>query len=49
VTVRRDRLVIEGLTDDQLKMMPVFDRNDRTYRDLARNTTVPLARAQSGK
>jgi sporulation protein YlmC with PRC-barrel domain len=42
VTVRGDRLVIQDLTDDQVRIMPVFDRKDRTYRELARNTTVPI-------
>jgi sporulation protein YlmC with PRC-barrel domain len=43
VTVRGDRLVIQDLTDDQMRIMPVFDRKDRKYRELARNTTVPIS------
>ena len=42
VTMRADRLLTQGLTDDQVRTMPVFDRKDRTYRDLARNTTVRI-------
>jgi sporulation protein YlmC with PRC-barrel domain len=49
VTLRRNGLVIHGLTDDQVKVMPVFDRSDRTYRDLGRNTTVPVLRDPSEK
>jgi hypothetical protein len=49
VTIRGDRLVARDLTDDQVKVMPVFDRNDRAYRDLARNATVPMVRDQTGK
>ena len=47
VTIRGNRLVIPGLTDDQVRIMPVFDRSDRTYRDLTRNATVPIVREQS--
>jgi sporulation protein YlmC with PRC-barrel domain len=47
VTIRGSRLVIQGLTDDQVRIMPVFDRSDRTYRDLTRNTTVLITRDQS--
>jgi len=43
VTIRGDRLVIQGLTDDQVRIMPVFDRNDRTFRELEGNATVPLS------
>ena len=49
VTIRGDRLMIHSLTGDEVKTMPVFDRNDRTYRDLARDITVPVVRDQSGK
>jgi hypothetical protein len=49
VTVRGDRLVIEGLAADQVKTMPVLDRKDRTYRDLARNAMVPVVRAQAAQ
>ena len=47
VTVRGSRLVIQGLTADQVRTMPVFDRSDRTYSDLTRNTTVLITRDQS--
>jgi len=43
VTIRGDRLMIQGLTDDQVRIMPVFDRNDRTFRELEGNATVPLS------
>jgi len=49
VTIRGDRLMVQGLTDDQVRIMPVFDRKDRTYRDLARYITVPIVRDQSEK
>jgi hypothetical protein len=49
VTIRGDRLMTTGLTGDEVKTMPVFDRKDRTYRDLARNTTVPIIRDPSGR
>ncbi|HEX2724659.1 MAG TPA: PRC-barrel domain-containing protein, partial [Beijerinckiaceae bacterium] len=49
VTVRGDRLTIQGLTEDEVKAMPVFDSKDRTYRDLARNNLVPVARDPSEK
>ena len=42
VTIRSDRLVIKGLTDDQVKAMPAFDSSDRRYRSLARNATVRI-------
>jgi hypothetical protein len=44
VTMLGDRLVAQGLTADQVKGMPVFDRKDRAYRDVARNTLVPMVR-----
>jgi sporulation protein YlmC with PRC-barrel domain len=49
VTIRGNRLIIQGVTDDQVRIMPVFDRNDRSYRDLTRNATVLIARDQSEK
>ena len=47
VAIRGNRLVTQGLTGDQVRVMPVFDPGDRTYRDLARNTTVLIIRDQS--
>ena len=44
VTIRSDRLVIKGLTGDQVKAMPAFDSSDRGYRNLARNATVRMDR-----
>jgi hypothetical protein len=44
----RDRaLVIEGVTEDQVKVMPVLDRKDRAYRDLAPDATVHILRHPS--
>jgi len=45
VSVRGDRLVVQGITNDQIKAMPTVDRNDRSYRDMDGNATVPLAAA----
>ena len=47
VTIRSDRLVIKGLTDDQVKAMLAFDSSDRSYRNLARNAKVRMDRDQS--
>jgi hypothetical protein len=47
VTIRSDRLVIKGLTDDQVKAMPAFTSSDRRYRNLARDATVWMNRDQS--
>jgi len=45
VSARGDRLVVQGITNDQIKAMPTVDRNDRSYRDMDGNATVPLAAA----
>lgn len=37
VKVRDGRLTVSGLTDDQIKAIPEFDRNARGYRDADRN------------
>jgi hypothetical protein len=47
VAIRSDRLVIKGLTDDQVKAMPAFTSSDRRYRNLARDATVWMNRDQS--
>ena len=47
VTIRSDRLVIKGLTDDRVKAMPAFDSSDRSYRNLARNAKVRMDSDQS--
>lgn len=47
VTIRNDRLVIKGLTDNQVKAMPAFDSGSRRYRNLARDATVRIDRDQS--
>jgi hypothetical protein len=47
VTIRSDRLVIKGLTGDQVKAMPVFDSGDRKYRNLPQSATVRVDGDQS--
>ena len=47
VTMRNNRLIAQGLTDEQVKIMPVFDGKDRTYRDVAHNPVVPMFRDYS--
>ena len=47
VTIQSDRLVIKGMTDDQVKAMPAFNSSDRRYRNLARNATVRIDGVQS--
>jgi flagellar biosynthesis GTPase FlhF len=47
VTIRGDRLVIKGLTDEQVKAMPAFDSSDRGYRNIARSATVRMVRDRS--
>jgi hypothetical protein len=43
IAVRGDRLLLEGLTQDQLKRMPAVDRNSRDLRDVDGNATVELS------
>jgi hypothetical protein len=43
VGLRGGRLVVQGLTDDQLKRMPAFDANNREFRDMDANATVQLS------
>jgi hypothetical protein len=42
VAMRGDRLVIQGMTNDQIKAMPTFDRNDRAFRELEDNQAVQI-------
>jgi hypothetical protein len=41
--MRGDRLVVQGLTEDQIRAMPTFERNDRRYRDLDGNQQVQIS------
>ena len=43
VALRGDRLLLEGLTEDQLKRMPPIDRNSRDLRDVDGNATLQLS------
>jgi len=43
VVIRNNRLVTEGLTNDQIKTRPVFDRNNREFKDVEANATVEIA------
>ena len=43
IAVRGDRLLLEGLTADQLKRMPPVDRNTRDLRDVDANATIELS------
>jgi hypothetical protein len=42
VVVRGNRLVIDGLTDDQVRRMPAFDRNNRDFREVEGNATLEI-------
>jgi hypothetical protein len=33
---------VQGVTDDQIKAMPAFDRNSRGFRELEGNATVQV-------
>jgi len=46
VALRADRLMVQGLTDDQLRAMPTVDRNDRRFRDLPGNEQVQISAAR---
>jgi hypothetical protein len=43
VVVRGNRLMLEGLTEDQLKRMPAIDRNSRDLKDVDGNATIELS------
>jgi len=43
VVFRSDRLLLEGVSDDQLKSMPAFDRNNRALREVQANATVQIS------
>jgi sporulation protein YlmC with PRC-barrel domain len=42
VAVQGDRLVVQGMTEAQIKAQPPFDRNNRTFRELERDATVQV-------
>jgi sporulation protein YlmC with PRC-barrel domain len=43
VAMRGDRLILEDLTEEQLKRMPPVDRNSRELRDIDGNATIELS------
>lgn len=43
IALRGDRLLLAGLTEDQMKRMPAVDRNSRDLRDVDGNTTIELS------
>ncbi|WP_280139394.1 DUF4142 domain-containing protein [Microvirga massiliensis] len=43
VAVRGDRLITQGLTEDQIRALPSFDRNDRSFRQLEGNQPVQVS------
>ncbi|MGE3539660.1 MAG: DUF4142 domain-containing protein [Candidatus Tectimicrobiota bacterium] len=43
LTLRGDRLVIQGLTDDQIRAMPTMMKNDRSFRDLHEDQRVQIS------
>jgi sporulation protein YlmC with PRC-barrel domain len=43
VAMRGDRLILENLTEEQLKRMPPVDRNSRELRDIDGNATIELS------
>jgi predicted outer membrane protein len=46
VALRGDRLIIQGLSDDQIKAMPAWNADARDARELDRNQQVPLPALQ---
>jgi sporulation protein YlmC with PRC-barrel domain len=43
MALRGDRLIIQGLTEDQIRALPSFDRNDRSFRQLEGNQPVQVS------
>jgi len=43
VVLAGDRLILEGIADDQLKTMPAFDPRNRDLREMQGNTTLQIA------
>jgi predicted outer membrane protein/sporulation protein YlmC with PRC-barrel domain len=46
VAIQGDRLIIRGVTEDQIKAMPAFDRNDRRFREVAGNQRIQIGSPQ---
>jgi hypothetical protein len=42
VAMQGDRLVIQGMTEDQIKAMPPFDANNRSFRQLEANQQIQI-------
>jgi predicted outer membrane protein len=42
VALRGDRLIVQGLTEDQIRAMPTFERNDRRFRELEGSQQVQI-------
>jgi len=43
VAMRGDRLILENITEEQLKTMPPVDRNSRELRDIDGTATIELS------
>lgn len=43
VELKGDRLVIQGLSDDQIRAMPTWDARSKTYREMTGSQSVPIA------
>jgi len=43
LVVRGNRLLVEGISDDDIKKMPAFDRNNRAFREVNDNTSLEIA------
>jgi len=43
IVVRNNRLGTVGLTNDQVKTLPAFDRNNRGFKDVDANATLEVA------
>jgi hypothetical protein len=41
--MRGDRLILENMSEEQLKRMPPVDRNSRELRDIDANATIELS------
>jgi hypothetical protein len=37
-----DRLIIQGMTEDQIRAMPAFDENNRAFRRLEESRQVQI-------
>jgi len=43
VVIRNNRLMTEGLTNEQVKTRPIFDRNNREFKEVDTNATLEIA------